>query len=106
MAGVLQGTLLVMCLLWKARQRKLGIDDFGRPLTPTESDLQNSPIPVTRGPSDGERLRDAVIAAVETDVREESGPLSEETADEETPLLKGKSPHSGEGRSWFGWLRG
>ncbi len=22
----------IMCLLWKQRQKKLGIDDFGRPL--------------------------------------------------------------------------
>lgn len=31
-AGVMQGTLLVMCLAWKARQARLGIDDFGKPL--------------------------------------------------------------------------
>ncbi|KAF8297792.1 hypothetical protein DL93DRAFT_2234069 [Clavulina sp. PMI_390] len=31
-AGILQGCLLVMCLFWKRRQRRLGIDDFGRPL--------------------------------------------------------------------------
>jgi len=31
-AGILQACLLVMCLLWKQRQRRLGIDDFGRPL--------------------------------------------------------------------------
>ncbi|KAG8908290.1 hypothetical protein FRB99_007824 [Tulasnella sp. 403] len=31
-AGMLQSTLLVMCLFWKARQRRLGIDDFGNPL--------------------------------------------------------------------------
>jgi hypothetical protein len=31
-AGIMQGALLVMCLFWKVRQRKLGIDDFGNPL--------------------------------------------------------------------------
>jgi len=31
-AGVMQGTLLIMCLFWKVRQARLGIDDFGRPL--------------------------------------------------------------------------
>jgi len=31
-AGTFQGTLLIMCIAWKIRQRKLGIDDFGRPL--------------------------------------------------------------------------
>ncbi|KAK4058614.1 hypothetical protein OIO90_000058 [Microbotryomycetes sp. JL221] len=29
--GVLQGTLLILCLSWKVRQRRLGIDDWGRP---------------------------------------------------------------------------
>ncbi|KAF5346034.1 hypothetical protein D9757_014277 [Collybiopsis confluens] len=28
-AGIMQGTLLVMCICWKIRQRRLGIDDFG-----------------------------------------------------------------------------
>ena len=28
----MQVTLLVMCFVWKRRQHKLGIDDFGHPL--------------------------------------------------------------------------
>jgi len=28
-AGVMQGALLVLCIAWKYRQRRLGIDDFG-----------------------------------------------------------------------------
>ncbi|KIM28209.1 hypothetical protein M408DRAFT_23915 [Serendipita vermifera MAFF 305830] len=31
-AGVMQGSLLVMCICWKVRQKRLDIDDFGRPL--------------------------------------------------------------------------
>ncbi|KAG9055188.1 hypothetical protein FS842_002881 [Serendipita sp. 407] len=31
-AGVMQGSLLVMCICWKVRQRRLDIDDFGRPI--------------------------------------------------------------------------
>jgi hypothetical protein len=31
-AGIMQGSLLVMCICWKVRQRRLDIDDFGRPL--------------------------------------------------------------------------
>ena len=34
MAAVLQGCLLIMCCLWKIRQKKLGIDDFGNPVDP------------------------------------------------------------------------
>jgi len=30
--GFMQGTLLVICLFWKRRQKKLGVDDFGSPL--------------------------------------------------------------------------
>ena len=33
-AVVLQGCLLMMCCIWKIRQNKLGIDDFGNPLDP------------------------------------------------------------------------
>ncbi|KAF9444300.1 hypothetical protein P691DRAFT_796654 [Macrolepiota fuliginosa MF-IS2] len=32
-AGTMQAFLLVMCLAWKVRQRKLGIDDFGNPIS-------------------------------------------------------------------------
>jgi len=31
-AGLLQAVLLVMCVFWKRRQARLGIDDYGRPL--------------------------------------------------------------------------
>lgn len=31
-SGIMQGTLLIMCIFWKIRQSKLGIDDFGHPL--------------------------------------------------------------------------
>lgn len=31
-AGLMQGMLLAMCLIWKLRQSKLRIDDFGNPL--------------------------------------------------------------------------
>jgi len=32
-AGLLQAVLLVMCIFWKKRQAKLGVDDYGRPLS-------------------------------------------------------------------------
>lgn len=34
--GAMQGALLVICLLWKRRQKALGIDDFGKPLINAE----------------------------------------------------------------------
>ncbi|GAA94580.1 uncharacterized protein L969DRAFT_97376 [Mixia osmundae IAM 14324] len=36
--GVLQGTLLVMCIFWKTRQKNLGIDDYGRDLDSAASE--------------------------------------------------------------------
>ncbi|KAF8635657.1 hypothetical protein AX15_000288 [Amanita polypyramis BW_CC] len=29
-AGIMQGSLLMMCLAWKVRQKRLGVDDFGQ----------------------------------------------------------------------------
>jgi hypothetical protein len=34
-AGVMQASLLVMCIAWKFRQHRLGIDDFGNSVGPT-----------------------------------------------------------------------
>jgi hypothetical protein len=33
-AALLQGCLLIICISWKVRQHKLGIDDFGNPIRP------------------------------------------------------------------------
>jgi hypothetical protein len=35
---MLQSVLLIMCLFWKKRQARLGIDDFGRPLSVDDTD--------------------------------------------------------------------
>ncbi|CEQ42716.1 SPOSA6832_04551, partial [Sporobolomyces salmonicolor] len=53
--GVLQGTLLVLCLVFKRRQAKLGIDDWGREVTPKGATL----LPGRQGEEDraGERTR-------------------------------------------------
>lgn len=34
----MQGSLLVMCIMWKIRQRRLEIDDFGYPLNNDDDD--------------------------------------------------------------------
>ncbi|PKI85296.1 hypothetical protein MVES1_000961 [Malassezia vespertilionis] len=34
-AGILQLVLLALCLAWKIRQKRLGVDDYGRPFVPT-----------------------------------------------------------------------
>ncbi|KAF9050191.1 hypothetical protein BJ165DRAFT_1457084 [Panaeolus papilionaceus] len=93
MAAILQGVLLVMCLAWKVRQRKLHIDDFGNPL-------------------DGEPQR--VEIRVDTESVETVTPhhhsitvhLSEPQphANEATPLLAKSTSSTADGgsRSWFG----
>lgn len=40
--GILQGLLLVLCVLWKVRQQALGIDDWGRPLASSTSTIKRS----------------------------------------------------------------
>jgi len=37
--GVLQGVLLVLCIVWRIRERRAGIDDYGRPLQTAILDL-------------------------------------------------------------------
>lgn len=47
-AGIMQGSLLVMCICWKVRQRRLDIDDFGRPLhshSHVVADAAHAPVP-------------------------------------------------------------
>ncbi|KAH9917998.1 uncharacterized protein B0H18DRAFT_1032697 [Fomitopsis serialis] len=104
-AGVMQGSLLIMCILWRARQHRLHIDDFGQPLDASSALLASSdgPIEVARGPEDAPLLQTAVEDAVEHDVRAETENESED-ANEEAPLLKGRKEKRGHAlRRWFGW---
>ena len=41
----MQGCLLVLCFVWKARQRRLGVDDFGKPLPVREPPSALAPAP-------------------------------------------------------------
>ncbi|TFY54462.1 hypothetical protein EVJ58_g8851 [Rhodofomes roseus] len=98
-AGAMQGSLLVMCIIWRARQHRLHIDDFGHPLDiPASSDSHTD---VSRGPEEGVSVQIAVEDAVESDVRADADE-HHEGASEETPLLKGKEAR-GVVRRWFGW---
>ncbi|GBE83663.1 hypothetical protein BKA93DRAFT_816135 [Sparassis latifolia] len=106
-AGILQGALLIMCICWRVRQRRLGIDDFGNPLASLDTD---SPADVTRGPDGGMPLEVAVDVAVEADLRDDLvEAVAVEGASEMTPLLARKSQSEGEeeqsGSRWFEWLR-
>jgi hypothetical protein len=69
-SGVMQGSLLIMCIAWKFRQRSLGIDDFGRPLL-SDDRFTSSPEPM-----DG-----LLIATEDVPVTVDTG------VEEDTPLL-------------------
>lgn len=130
-AGIMQGTLLVMCICWKFRQRKLGLDDFGNSLV--DDPLSGSYLSTTSSIANSIRhpaadvdvpglvvededaaatrvaLANALESAVEGDVR--SGGVREvreipiHQDDENTPLLNtgksGKQPPAP--RRWFGF---
>ncbi|KAJ3919396.1 hypothetical protein F5877DRAFT_90055 [Lentinula edodes] len=98
-AGIMQGTLLVMCICWKIRQKRLGLDDFGH-------NIDEDAVAVRVA------LANALESAVEGDVR--SGGVREvreipihayhEQDDENTPLLNnGKQSSAPAPRRWFGF---
>jgi len=68
-AAVLQGCLLTMCCVWKIRQNKLGIDDFGNPLDPL--------IYPTINADEGDQRQEIVITPCEPAVSQDG---------DETPL--------------------
>jgi len=83
-SAVMQACLLFMCFAWKIRQRRLGIDDFGRPLGEAASEGATTP----------SEEEDGVSVVIE----------GEETARENTPLLKrGSVVHRG---GVLGWIQG
>jgi len=83
-AGVMQGSLLAMCLIWRARQARLRIDDFGNKLGP---DVPT----VTVTPVDSDLSED----------NEEGNGLGEHT-----PLLRiqGNGRQDGKTRGLLSWL--
>lgn len=129
-AGVMQGTLLVMCIFWKVRQQRLGIDDFGHSLaSPSPSASGGSTYDSnSRGEEEvpglvtGEgddptavsmALAAALESAVETDLRAHSDSridAAQAEDSERTPLLGSTTKDNEAGgretnHGWFGWLR-
>lgn len=91
-SGTMQTVLLVMCIAWKLRQRRLRIDDFGYSLDST------SPTPLTDD-------IDTVVGEVsDPQVGDTSFDSDAEDAREDVPLLA-KPRRSGRSSSFFGWLR-
>ncbi|KAJ7199634.1 hypothetical protein GGX14DRAFT_661548 [Mycena pura] len=120
-AGIMQCTLLSICIAWKMRQRRLGIDDFGQRHSPataasycdaeeggagaSEEEDEGVPGLVIGAEEDAGAVRKALESAlgeaVAGDVREGGVVVSEET-----PLLpSGDSARAdaGKGKARSGW---
>ena len=105
----MQGCLLVLCFVWKTHQRRLGVDDFGKPLPGREPAPAPAPAPRTQS-------LPTATANAEADVEDQLhrqptlGPAvvgHGHGEDESTPLLSGPqngaSSKGGMNRlSWFG----
>jgi len=83
-AALMQGVLLVMCLCWKVRQRRLGIDDFGHPLTDS--------------PPEDESVEDSMEEDIVSITAEEA---------ERMPLVtnRRRKKRSKKWSSWLKWMR-
>lgn len=66
--GLLQGYLLVLCILYKRRQRSLGVDDWGNPLPGIEGDAERNRAARNGGETERERAEARSIpVAIEAD---------------------------------------
>ncbi|KIJ99061.1 hypothetical protein K443DRAFT_8657 [Laccaria amethystina LaAM-08-1] len=104
-AGIMQGTLLTMCIFWKIRQRRLGIDDFGNPLFGSGVTSDGEVITTAAPPSNVET--DAQGEVTVTVIEDAEYHAHGNLVGEETPLLHGLGGNL-KGRSsrrWLGWLR-
>jgi hypothetical protein len=64
--GLLQGYLLVLCIIYKRRQRALGVDDWGNALPGVEGDAERSRNARVGGETERERAeaRSGSVAAL------------------------------------------
>jgi len=93
-AAIMQGILLVMCICWKVRQRRLRIDDFGRP-------LRDSPLPALPATANG---LDSDDEAAQDSMEEDVVSISAEDA-ERSPLLNNRKGRKSRRRRWWTkWL--
>ncbi len=86
-AGVMQGILLVMCIIFRGRQHALGLDDFGRPLASPPS------YPASQS------FQDDATSAVE----DLPPVVADEAVGEATPLLRTDARKQRKGLFW--WLK-
>ena len=102
-SALMQAILLVMCFIWKIRQRRLGIDDFGHPIVSSRPDG-----PLLVETDDRQPIEQALQDAVDEEAPGVHNSLI--SANESTPLLHGKtsrddSPEARPRKSWFSLSR-
>ena len=108
--------LLAMCIVWKFRQRRLRVDDFGRPLDAPSSSSDGDAEGVVAEPQPYVLDEPELVITAPDDypiiVREDTARSVDEPVaeDEETPLLKrrerpGRSQGETEAeRGWSAWF--
>ncbi|KAJ6602681.1 hypothetical protein DFH09DRAFT_1301691 [Mycena vulgaris] len=105
-AGMMQFTLLSICLAWKLRQRRLRVDDFGAPLAPEPgTHLHPDAYRDAAGEEEEEGVPGMVVGAEEDAgaVRKAlESALGEAVAGDETPLLA-QQQAQGKGKARAGW---
>ncbi|KAG1859927.1 hypothetical protein C8R48DRAFT_713703 [Suillus tomentosus] len=91
-SGIMQSALLVMCIAWKFRQRRLKIDDFGYSLDSSSSTPLTDDIDTVVGEVSDPQVGDMSFDSDAQDARED------------VPLLA-KPRRSTRSSRFFGWLR-
>ena len=102
----MQGSLLTMCIFWKIRQRKLGIDDFGNAIG--EVVAVTSDVEVITAPSNVESDAQGSEGEVTVTVIDDAEYHAHNLVGEETPLLHGhgrRNLEAGSSKGLLGWLR-
>ncbi|KAH8112396.1 hypothetical protein DFH11DRAFT_489946 [Phellopilus nigrolimitatus] len=103
-SGIMQAILLLMCIAWKIRQQRLGIDDFGHPLSSSHSTDSAASAPL---------LHDANATAVDEDEGDSADRVSavpdieivRAMLGEDTPLLKNGKRRDSTGKKGWGWTK-
>lgn len=76
-----------MCIVWKIRQCRLGIDDFGNPAVASDAEVITAPSNADTEAPDAQRSSDQ--GEVTVTVMEDAEYYAHNLVGEETPLLHG-----------------
>ena len=83
----MQGSLSTICIFWKIRQRRLGIDDFGNPSG--EGVAVTSDVEVIAAPSNAKTEASDAQGEVTVTVVDDAEYHADNLVGDETPLLHG-----------------